>query len=222
MLCWKKKKSTVETMLDKATELASQAQDYVIPYVEEAKDRMTPYIEEARDRITPMVEDARDRVKPAVENAVQTGKDRAGELQDRFNDEVLPALRDRAHDARETITKEAPAALKNFNAAPAPKKSGKGKFFLFSLLAAAAGGIGYLLWRRSQPLEDPWAEEYWEELNKDDQDLAEKAEDLKEDAKDKAADLKDAAAEKLDQAADKAEELKDAAAEKLDEATDNN
>lgn len=32
------------------------------------------------------------------------------------------------------------------------------------LAAAGAVGAAYLLWRRSRPLEDPWAEEYWAKL----------------------------------------------------------
>ena len=34
-------------------------------------------------------------------------------------------------------------------------------------LAATAAGVGYVLWKRSQPIEDPWAEEYWADLETD-------------------------------------------------------
>jgi len=31
----------------------------------------------------------------------------------------------------------------------------------------AVAGAGYILWKRSQPIEDPWAEEYWADLDTD-------------------------------------------------------
>ena len=33
---------------------------------------------------------------------------------------------------------------------------------------AAAAGAGYGLWKRSQPIEDPWAEDYWADLEVED------------------------------------------------------
>ena len=32
---------------------------------------------------------------------------------------------------------------------------------------AAVAGAGYLAWRRSQPIDDPWADEYWADLDTD-------------------------------------------------------
>ena len=34
-------------------------------------------------------------------------------------------------------------------------------------LVGAVAGAGYILWKRSQPIEDPWAEEYWADLDTD-------------------------------------------------------
>ena len=34
-------------------------------------------------------------------------------------------------------------------------------------LVGATAGAGYILWKRSQPIEDPWAEEYWADLDTD-------------------------------------------------------
>ena len=34
-------------------------------------------------------------------------------------------------------------------------------------LVGTAAGAGYILWKRSQPIEDPWAEEYWADLDTD-------------------------------------------------------
>ena len=38
----------------------------------------------------------------------------------------------------------------------------------FTALTAAAAGAGYVLWKRSQPIEDPWAEDYWADLEVED------------------------------------------------------
>ncbi len=55
---------------------------------------------------------------------------------------------------------------------PARKKSCKKCRFLralcFTAVAAAAAGAGYVLWKRSQPIEDPWAEDYWADLEVED------------------------------------------------------
>lgn len=38
-----------------------------------------------------------------------------------------------------------------------------------SLVAAAAGAV-FVLYKRSQPVEDPWAEEYWSEVEAEDEE----------------------------------------------------
>lgn len=64
-------------------------------------------------------------------------------------------------------------------------------------IAAGTAGVGYLVWRRSQPIEDPWAEEYWADLEED-------------------ADVPEVVTEKVDEAVDVASE----AAENVAEATE--
>ena len=39
--------------------------------------------------------------------------------------------------------------------------------FGLTALVGAVAGAGYILWKRSQPIEDPWAEEYWADLDTD-------------------------------------------------------
>ena len=37
-------------------------------------------------------------------------------------------------------------------------------------LVAAAAGAAFVLYKRSQSVEDPWAEEYWSEVEAEDED----------------------------------------------------
>lgn len=37
------------------------------------------------------------------------------------------------------------------------------KPFFWVLVTGLLAVAGYVLWQRSQPVEDPWAEEYWED-----------------------------------------------------------
>lgn len=87
-------------------------------------------------------------------------------------------------------------------------------------VAAGTAGVAYLVWRRSKPIEDPWAEEYWADLETDvdvsdvpTEDVAEavsdKAEDVADTATDAAEDVADAVTDVADEAAEKVEEVKE-------------
>lgn len=52
-------------------------------------------------------------------------------------------------------------------ATPKLRKRKCRKGLKWGLVAASAAGVAYLMWRRSQPIEDPWAEEYWTDLETD-------------------------------------------------------
>mgnify|MGYP000991280955 CR=1 FL=1 len=43
-------------------------------------------------------------------------------------------------------------------------------------MPGAAAGAAYVVWRRSQPVEDPWAEEYWADSAEDEAGSAVQAE----------------------------------------------
>ena len=50
---------------------------------------------------------------------------------------------------------------------PVKKKHPVLKTLGWLVLAGAAAGAAYVVWRRSQPVEDPWAEEYWADSAED-------------------------------------------------------
>lgn len=134
----------------------------------------------------------------------------AQDLQDKVSSELVPGvehavdnMRDQFHEVKkhsEKSLKEAAKQVKKQSAEtfgkPEPKRGRK--TLLFLVLAAVAGCVGYLLYRRSQPVDDPWAEEYWEDVEVSEFDPQEAAEK----AQDKAKEVAENVAEKADEAVD--------------------
>ena len=134
----------------------------------------------------------------------------AKDLQDKVSSELVPSvehavdnMRDQFHEVKkhsEKSLKEAAKQVKKQSVEtfgkPEPKRGRK--TLLFLVLAAVAGGVGYLLYRRSQPVDDPWAEEYWEDVEVSEFDPQEAAEK----AQDKAEEVANKVAEKADEAVD--------------------
>ena len=134
----------------------------------------------------------------------------AQDLQDKVSSELVPSvehavdnMRDQFHEVKkhsEKSLKEAAKQVKKQSAEtfgkPEPKRGRK--TLLFLVLAAVAGCVGYLLYRRSQPVDDPWAEEYWEDVEVSEFDPQEAAEK----AQDKAKEVAENVAEKADEAVD--------------------
>lgn len=66
---------------------------------------------------------------------------------------------------RDRLVEQGLQALSNVEMhAAARKRHLAGKGIGIGLATAGAAGLAYLLWRRSRPIEDPWAEEYWANL----------------------------------------------------------
>lgn len=141
----------------------------------------------------------------------------AQDLQEKVSSDLVPGvehavdnMRDQFHEVKkhsEKSLKEAAKQVKKQSTEkfgkPAPKRGRK--TLLFLVLAAAAACAGYLLYRRSQPVDDPWAEEYWEDIEVSEFDPEEAAEKAQDKAKEVAQDV-----------ADKADQAVDAVKDKLD------
>ena len=140
-----------------ATSLAGQGKVW-------ATDVAGPKIDKAwRDGVkvaAPKVEAAAEKARPAVDAA-----------HDRIVDDYLPRVQKAMHDAAEAASGKGNVKDKAGKAGKAaqkalttkPKKHRGKKTFGWILVGTAAAGTGYLLWRRTQPVDDPWAEEYWED-----------------------------------------------------------
>ncbi|MDC4233961.1 hypothetical protein M3T53_09680 [Actinomyces sp. B33] len=152
----------------KAADLAEQGVDWAAPRAQAALnnaiERATPMVEEVADR----AQSAVDRARPAIEQARHAVVDDYLPRVDRAVTEGSEALKgkgslaDRARKAGEVSA----AALTT----PTPKVVRKHRFLRaigWTALAGTVAGAGYVLWKRSQPIEDPWAEEYWADLETD-------------------------------------------------------
>ena len=129
----------------KAADLASQGVDWAAPRAQAAAASAGPAIENARGHL---VDDYLPRASLAVNQAGAALSARG-------------SLSDRARRATEASA----AAL----ATPTRKRRRCRVLRALGLtaLVGAVAGAGYILWKRSQPIEDPWAEEYWADLDTD-------------------------------------------------------
>ncbi|MCK6210360.1 hypothetical protein KZX45_07370 [Georgenia sp. EYE_87] len=150
---------------EQAAHLAELSKDWATPRVEAAAAWAGPKVDKAwRETVkatAPKVEHATERVRPAVDNAYE-----------RIVDDYLPRVQKAMHDAADAAAggeglsgkaSKAGRAARKALSEPPQKSHGLGKTLGWVLVGTAAAGTGYLLWRRSQPVDDPWAEEYWED-----------------------------------------------------------
>lgn len=129
----------------------------------------------ATDVAAPTIDKAwRDGVKataPKIEAAAGKARPVVDSTRDKIVDDYLPRVQKAMHDAADaasgkgTVVEKAGKAGKAAQKAMTtkPKKGRAGKTVGWILVGTAAAGTGYLLWRRTQPVDDPWAEEYWED-----------------------------------------------------------
>lgn len=150
---------------ERAADLAGQGIGWAAPHVqhswEKTVEKATPVISEAAAR----AQEAADQAKPFLDD-----------VHGRVVDDYLPRINKAVADASAAATTDADLAERarlvreaSTRALTTPtvstrKRHRVAKAFGWTALGVSAAGLGYLLWRRSQPIEDPWAEEYWADL----------------------------------------------------------
>ena len=137
---------------------AERAAVWAAPRVNKARTEVAKAAKEAQLRAQPVVEEARSRVAedyvPAAHRAAVAAQAAAG---------TEGTLTERA----QRIAVAAKNAALEIPEVPVKKKHPVLKTLGWLALAGAAAGAAYVVWRRSQPVEDPWAEEYWADSAED-------------------------------------------------------
>lgn len=165
----------------KATELTDAVAEGATKAFKATKSGVKTAAPHVMDAVDATVKTATPYVDTAADTAAKlTAK--AGEALDTFHADVvndyLPrlsaALEEAAQKARQEADKAASAVAESAPVAAVEEATTKrkrhrktGRVIRWTLFAGAAAGAGYLVWRRSQPVEDPWAEEYWADLETD-------------------------------------------------------
>ena len=129
----------------KAADLANMGVDWAAPRAQAAAASAGPAIENAREHL---VDDYLPRASLAVNQAGAALSARG-------------PLSDRARRATEA------SALALTTPTRKRRKCRVLRVLGLTALVGAVAGAGYILWKRSQPIEDPWAEEYWADLDTD-------------------------------------------------------
>lgn len=212
-------RKTIEKNLD-TDQLRAEAAAFaenVAEQAERAAEWVAPHVVKARADLARVAKDAHERLEPAYVEARQ-----------RVVDDYLPRAQRAANAAHAAAQSSGTVAERAQRAAEAarlaatevpqrPKSHRVLKTFGWLTLATGVAAAAYVVWRHSQPVEDPWAEEYWADAA---EDVAETARDVVDDAKDTADDLVDGAKDAIDDAKDAAKDLADKAKDAVSDAAD--
>lgn len=176
----RKDKFTADQVRETAQEAAQEAGKLAKSLADQGKEWATPRLEAAIEWAGPRVEQAwRKSVKAAAPKVVDAaGKSRVAvdAAHEKIVEDVIPrvvaAMEDAAKAAKAGATdvqsKASAALTKVEKAAKEQEKAARGKNKLartlgWVLVGGAVAGAGVLIWRRTQPVDDPWAEEYWDD-----------------------------------------------------------
>lgn len=194
----------------RVSDAAKEVSEKAKPYVDDAVSKARPYIEDASaktdETVAKVREDYLPRAKRAANAAIDEARTGSGDLTDRAQD----------------IVKVSKKELET----PEKKKKGRGRKVLgFTAIVGALGAAVYVLYQRSKPAEDPWAESYWDDLTNDGKSgtsdasdgVAEATDDAAATASDAADTAAEAASDAADTAAEKASEFADTAAKSVNE-----
>ncbi len=146
-----------------------------------------------KDRADKIVEAVADQAADAFEKAKESAATHTHDLA-KAADSALTTIEQHLENDKAALKAAAPLVVVQ----PKKKKKRGRKICGLGLLGGLAAGAGYLLWKRSQPVEDPWSEEYWVELQDEINAAA-----LEEEAKETVESVVEEAEELIDEAADK-------------------
>lgn len=155
---------------DQARIAGSVAADKAQTLAKEGREWAQPRLEKAGEVLAQAQQEAQQRGRKAAEQSRKVAKQKRTQIEDDYVPRIQRALQDAADAAKsekplaekaQEVGKVTQVALSE----PTSKKKAKrgGKLFGWVIVGSLAAGAGYMLWRRTQPVEDPWAEEYWDD-----------------------------------------------------------
>ena len=158
----------------KAKKKAAQAQDLMAQagaVASQAAEKIRPVAAHLATQAQELAHQGKEWVAPKAAQAAQL----AAEAKDKAVTDYIPKAKrvaraavDAARTTEGDLKTKAQAVQASATAALADPKPKKKRRFLkltgtLAILGGAAGAA-VLLWKRSQPVEDPWAESYWEDV----------------------------------------------------------
>lgn len=158
----------VEELMAQATHAASQAADKLLPMAKElaaqSKDLAAQTAEKASQ--------AAEKIRPVAEEAVSRAAGVASEAKEKAVSEYLPKAKqlaqtavDAATDTDGDLRTRASAVATSLKAETTKPKKRRCKKTLCTLaILGGAAAAAVAVWKRSQPVEDPWAEDYWNDV----------------------------------------------------------
>ena len=157
-----------------AGKVAVKAADLVGAGVDWAAPRAQAALNSAIEHAAPAIDSAAARAQAAAASAGPAIENARGHLVDDYLPRASLAVNQAgaALSARGSLSDRARRATEASAAALAtPTRKRRRCRVLRALgltaLVGTVAGAGYILWKRSQPIEDPWAEEYWADLDTD-------------------------------------------------------
>ena len=176
----RKDKISADQLRDTAQEAAQEAGKMAKSLAEQGKNWATPKVESAIEWAAPRVEGAWKKgveaAAPKVAVAAGKSRDAVDVAHDKIVDDVIPRLiaameeaakaaRGGADDLQGKANAAIAAAEKVVQEQEAQSRGGNkfAKTLGWVLVGTAVAGAGVLIWRRTQPVDDPWAEEYWDD-----------------------------------------------------------
>lgn len=174
----------VSDLLDDAKEAGRKFRAWAGPRIEDAGKRLAPVAQETAQRVNDAAHDAANKARPYMEDAADKIRPYVEDASDKVRSEYIPMvvgaasatlddvkanseeLKKKARVAAESAKKEAMKAQKELIKAQKKqkRKAKRKKCFITTLVVGSVASVGYYFWKRSQPVEDPWAEAYWEDV----------------------------------------------------------
>ncbi|MDO5672751.1 MAG: hypothetical protein Q4G30_07855 [Actinomycetaceae bacterium] len=161
-----KVEAALENAVATSRSTAQVAREVVAPKLIAYRDATIPKIEAAWDAAVPRFEAAIDAAGPKIEAAKE-------KIVDDYAVRAQTAIKsatDAAHSKgslTEKATKAGDAAMSALKTPTRKKRCPLPAPWLWTALAAVVAVVGIIAWRRAQPIDDPWAEEAWEDVDED-------------------------------------------------------